>query len=81
MYFTKNETYYIVIELKVFYKTHNELFFVAENMLVQFKPEQGYQNYNDDQKSQQCILNADSKVQFFEYPKNPRDMSDSSTKE
>lgn len=52
MYFTKNETYYIVIELKVFYKTHNELFFVAENMLVQFKPEQGYQNYNDDQKSQ-----------------------------
>ena len=48
-YFIRDDTYYIVIELKVFYKGHHtQKFFVAENMLVEFKLDKGYQNFNDN---------------------------------
>lgn len=35
-YFIKKNFYYVIMQLKVFYKSNSQYFFTAENMLVKF---------------------------------------------
>ena len=35
-YYIKNNNYYVILELKVFYKSNFQYLFTAENMLVKF---------------------------------------------
>ena len=38
--------YLIIIELKVYYKSNYQYFFVAENMIVDFEMKSKYEDYN-----------------------------------
>ena len=42
-YFFKKNYYYVIFELKVFYKSNSQYFFTAENMLVKFKMAKSYE--------------------------------------
>ena len=46
-YFFKKNYYYVIFELKVFYKNKNhQYFFTAENLLVKFKMAKSFTAYN-----------------------------------
>lgn len=45
-YYIKNNNYYVILELKVFYKSNFQYLFTAENMLVKFQTTKSYELYN-----------------------------------
>ena len=45
-YFIKKNHYYIIFDLKVFYKSYSQYLFTAEHMLVKFKMNKGHEEYN-----------------------------------
>lgn len=69
--------YLIIIELKVYYKSNYQYFFVAENMIVDFEMKSKYEDYNTAKMLEHSIIDSTTKVQFFKYPEMPIDDSDS----
>ena len=78
-YFFKDNYYYVIFELKVFYKRNSQYFFTAENIVYKFKMAKSYEAYNT-RKGDDYILGLDSMVQFFINPQENMDTTDESLK-
>ena len=61
-YFIKNDYYYVILELKVFYKSNSQYFFTAENMLVKFQMAKSYDLYNLNPSEQDNVLDVETMV-------------------
>ena len=77
-YFIKNDYYYVILELKVFYKSNSQFFFTAENMLVKFQMAKSYDSYNLNPSEIDNVLDVETMVQFFISPKKTTDTTDES---
>lgn len=67
-YFIKKNYYYVILSLKVFYKSNSQYFFTAENMLVKFKMTKNCEEYNSSKFEDDYVLGINTMVQFFISP-------------
>lgn len=79
-YFFHKNQYFVIIELKVFYKSNFQYLFTAENILVKFKMDKSCEEYNARKDDNDNILDLDTMVQFFICPEETRATTDSSMK-